>query len=262
MSLARANWDTGYFQAAVYKTLLEELGYSVTDPSAAELIPAEFYPALAEAKYDLWVNGWFPLHDEFLAGELPSGSLVGDNDQKIGAEMPAGGLQGFVIDVATATKYGITMLDDIGNDPAIAALFDTDGDGKADITGCNEGWGCQITINDTIEFNGWSDTIEQKSGDYPALWAEVVVHAGRESRFWRTRGRRAPTSRSSSLGRMCPCASPNPTRPVLPPCRPSSVPGSLVRWDSLLQTSTSWRTTRSSMPTRRRGVSSSSSRSR
>ena len=154
VSLARANWDTGYFQAAVYKTLLEELGYSVTDPSAAELIPADFYPALAEGKYDLWVNGWFPLHDEFLAGELPSGSLVGANDQKIGAEMPAGGLQGFVIDVATATKYEITMLDDIGNDPAIAALFDTDGDGKADITGCNEGWGCQITINDTIEFNG------------------------------------------------------------------------------------------------------------
>ena len=179
VSFARANWDTGYFQAAVYKALLEELGYTVTDPSQAELSPVTFYPLLAEGKYDLWVNGWFPLHDDLLAGELPDGNLVGTKAQKIGAEMPAGALQGFIIDVATATQYGITMLDDIGDDPVIAALFDTDGDGKADIPGCNEGWGCQITINDTIEFNGWTDTIEQKSGEYSALWADVVARAGR-----------------------------------------------------------------------------------
>ena len=30
---ARANWSTGYFQAEVYRALLEELGYEVSDPS-------------------------------------------------------------------------------------------------------------------------------------------------------------------------------------------------------------------------------------
>ena len=180
VSLARAPWDTGYFQAAVYKALLEELGYTVTDPSQAELVPAEFYPALAEGEYDLWVNGWFPIHhDEFLLGELPDGTLIGDKAQKIGAQIPAGGLQGFVVDLATAMQHGITMLDDIGDNPAIAAVFDTDGDGKADLAGCNDGWGCQPIINDTIELNGWTETIEQKSGEYSALWTDVLARAGR-----------------------------------------------------------------------------------
>lgn len=170
--LARANWDTGYFQAAVYKMLLEELGYMVTDPSEAELAPTEFYPALAEEEYDLWVNGWFPIHDEFLAAES-------DKIQKIGTQMPAGALQGFLVDTLTAREHGITMLDDIANDPAIAALFDVDGNGKADIFGCNDGWGCQITINETIELNGWTETIEQKSAEYSALWADAVARAGR-----------------------------------------------------------------------------------
>ena len=31
--MARANWSTGYFQAEVYRALLEELGYEVSDPS-------------------------------------------------------------------------------------------------------------------------------------------------------------------------------------------------------------------------------------
>jgi ABC-type proline/glycine betaine transport system substrate-binding protein/ABC-type sugar transport system substrate-binding protein len=177
--LARANWDTGYFQAAVYKMLLGELGYMVTDPSQAELPPTEFYPALAGEEYDLWVNGWFPLHDEFLAAELTDGTLAGDKIQKIGAQMPAGALQGFVVDTLTAMQHGITTLDDIANDPAIAALFDVDGNGKADISGCNDGWGCQITINETIEFNGWTETIEQKSAEYSDLWADAVARAGR-----------------------------------------------------------------------------------
>ncbi len=175
VSMARANWDTGYFQASVYKALLEELGYTVSDPSQAELGPATFYPALAENEYDFWVNGWFPIHDEFLQGELPDGSLVGDVVTKIGEEIPAGGLQGFMVDKPTAEANGITTLDDIGNDPAIAALFDTDGNGKADLAGCNDGWGCQVVINDTITQNGWEDTIEQKSGEYAALWTDTVA---------------------------------------------------------------------------------------
>ena len=35
----RANWSNGYFQAALYKQLLEELGYSVTDPAQFEVGP-------------------------------------------------------------------------------------------------------------------------------------------------------------------------------------------------------------------------------
>lgn len=33
VTMARANWSTGYMQAAIYQQLLEELGYTVSDPS-------------------------------------------------------------------------------------------------------------------------------------------------------------------------------------------------------------------------------------
>ncbi len=176
VSMARANWDTGYFQAAVYKALLEELGYEVSDPSQSEIAPSAFYPALAQGDYDFWVNGWFPIHDTLMAAEVPGGGTVADVAQKIGLEMEAGGLQGFVVDKATADANGITMLDDIANDPALAELFDTDGNGKAEImSGCNDGWGCQIVIDTTITNNGWEDILEQKSGEYAALFADVVA---------------------------------------------------------------------------------------
>ena len=172
VSMARANWDTGYFQAAVYKALLEELGYTVSDPSQAELAPGTFYPALADREYDFWVNGWFPIHDTLLAAEHPAGGTLGDRAQKVGEEMLAGGLQGFIVDKATAEAHGITQLDDIGNDPAIAALFDTDGDGLADVAGCNDGWGCQVVIDTYIADNGWS--MKQVSAEYAVLFADVV----------------------------------------------------------------------------------------
>ena len=59
------------------------------------------------------------------------------------------------MDKATADANGIVDLSDIGDNPAVAALFDTDGNGKAELFGCNDGGGCQIVINDTIALNGW-----------------------------------------------------------------------------------------------------------
>ena len=170
VAMARANWSTGYMQAAIYQALLEELGFDVSEPSEAELPPATFYPAMAQGDFDLWVNGWFPIHDTFFA-DTPG---LADAAQPIGSEITAGGLQGFLVDKATAEANGITMLDDIGNDPEIAALFDVDGNGKADLMGCNDGWGCQVTINDTIAANGWEDTIEQVSAEHAALFADSV----------------------------------------------------------------------------------------
>ncbi|NCV24174.1 MAG: hypothetical protein EBW63_02735, partial [Proteobacteria bacterium] len=34
VKMAKANWDTGYFQAEVYKMALEKLGYKVKKPKA------------------------------------------------------------------------------------------------------------------------------------------------------------------------------------------------------------------------------------
>ena len=63
VTAARANWDTGYFEAEVVAALLRELGYDVSSPAAREMSPDIFYPAVASHLVDFWANGWFPLHD-------------------------------------------------------------------------------------------------------------------------------------------------------------------------------------------------------
>ncbi len=49
-------------QAELYKILLEELGYEVSEPSALELGPSLAYLAMAEGEADFWVNSWYPGH--------------------------------------------------------------------------------------------------------------------------------------------------------------------------------------------------------
>ena len=169
VNMARANWSTGNMQAAIYRALLLELGYEVNDPARETLAPSAFYPALARGQYDFWVNGWFPHHDE----DFRSAGLSGVASP-IGWQIRSGGLQGFLVDKATADANGITTLDDIGNNPRIASLFDLDGDGKADLMGCNHGWGCRTIINETIAANGWQNSIEQVSTNHASLFADSV----------------------------------------------------------------------------------------
>ncbi len=169
VSMARANWSEGYMQAAIYRALLQELGYEVSDPAEQTLQPAVFYPALGEGQFDLWANGWFPIH-----ATLIENAGLSDVVQPIGSQISAGALQGFIVDKATAEANGITKLDDIGDNPEIAALFDVDGNGKADLMGCDDGWGCYVVVEDTIAQNGWEDTIEQVSATHAALFADSL----------------------------------------------------------------------------------------
>lgn len=167
IQMARATWDTGWFQAAVFASLLEELGYDV---NLAGDLPAEtFYPALAQGDLDFWPNGWFPLHQTFLDTDVVSGQV-----EPVGYQVKAGALQGYLIDKATADEHGITSLADF-QDPEIAALFDSDGDGKADLTGCDAGWGCEGVINDTLAEQGLEDTVTHVQGTYSLLMADTIA---------------------------------------------------------------------------------------
>lgn len=172
VNLARANWSTGYMQAAIYKQLLEELGYEVTDPASNEMDPATFFPAVAEGEVDAWVNTWSPVHDfQFIEGN----AAIEDNITSLGNEMTQGALQGILIDKKTAEEYDITKIDQIGADPELAALFDVDGDGIADVHGCDEGWGCEQNMTEWFAASGWTDnTINQIRGTYSAVFTEAV----------------------------------------------------------------------------------------
>jgi ABC-type proline/glycine betaine transport system substrate-binding protein len=161
--VARATWDTGWFQAEVYRLLLERLGYRVDGPTTMD--NAEFYGAVAEGEVDLWANGWFPSHHVF----IPDGAPV----SVVGTAVDDGALQGYFVDAATASAHGLSNLGDL-SDPAAAELFDHDGDGRADLVGCNVGWSCAATIDHHLEAYGLTGTVEHVQGDYSPLIAETI----------------------------------------------------------------------------------------
>jgi glycine betaine/proline transport system substrate-binding protein len=82
--------------------------------------------------------------------------------------------QGYLIDKKTAEKYKITNISQF-TDPKIAKLFDTDGDGKADLTGCDPGWGCEAVIEHQLTAFKLRDSVTHKQGSYSALIADTLA---------------------------------------------------------------------------------------
>ncbi len=186
VTMARATWDTGWFQAAIYAQLLDELGYVVSDPAELTRDANTFYPALAQEEVDLWVNGWFPLHNIYLERELFSGQLISEPIEPVGFQVEAGAIQGYLIDKRTADAMGITSMSDLA-DPAVAQVFDTDGDSRADLYGCNEGWGCNVVIDEHIDELDWGRNVEQVVGQYNDLINDTVrprIEAGQPVLFY------------------------------------------------------------------------------
>ena len=178
VTAARANWQAGYFQAELYKLLLEELGYDVSDPAEIELGPANAYQAMALGDIDYWPNSWYPGHLAWHAAQLPDGTLVGDHLEIVGTEMLAGGLQGFLVDKSFADTFGVYTMDELDRNAAALAAFDaTDpvpGNGKADVFGCPTTWTCDNIITNMIAFSGW-DNIAQVTDNYDDMFDRAVA---------------------------------------------------------------------------------------
>ena len=170
VQMARGNWAETNFQNTVIQKLLGELGYDV--PTPEEIAPATFFPALAQGDFDLWGSTWPLNHDPLQAGELPEGGIIADHVSNIGTMMSSGALQGVLVDIASVEQFGFSTLNELLDNPEAVAHFDSDGNGRADLNGCDDGWGCQKVMNDTIAQNGWDDRIEQISATHSALFAE------------------------------------------------------------------------------------------
>ena len=161
--MAKANWDTGYFQAEVYKQALEKMGYKVAEPKAMK--PSVVYLAAAAGDLDLWVNGWFGTHDTYIKEAKGKVKAVGN-------VMSKGGLQGYLIDKKSADKYGIKTVMDIKKH---AKQFDSNGDGKADMVACPPGWGCEKKIAKHFAELGLGDFINPVQADYSASMADAIA---------------------------------------------------------------------------------------
>ena len=153
------------FQTEVVNIGLEELGYEVeplveVDYTAMFLDMANGNITFTPAHWNVNQTALFENSggDEALERE---GAVVADS------------LQGYMIDKATADEYGITSIDQLA-DPEISALFDTDGDGKANLVGCDAGWLCGEIIEYHIDEYGLRDTVQQEQGKYVTLLADVV----------------------------------------------------------------------------------------
>ncbi|MGI9643112.1 MAG: glycine betaine/L-proline ABC transporter substrate-binding protein ProX [Acidimicrobiia bacterium] len=170
----RATWPTGYFQAAVYSALLEELGYEVADPAANEYPPPDAYRAMAEGVFDFWANGWYSQHNTWHAETLANGDLIGDHLIVLGHQVPAAALDGLVITKSVAEEHNIRSLAQINDEPDLVALFDTDENGLAEIHGCPEPWTCDDIIDELIAFNGWSN-LEQVKAEFPGLVGATIA---------------------------------------------------------------------------------------
>ncbi|MGB5619320.1 MAG: glycine betaine/L-proline ABC transporter substrate-binding protein ProX, partial [Desulfobacterales bacterium] len=171
ISIARATWDTGWFQTEIFIKLLEELGYTVAYPQTMDNLA--FYLAAARGEVDLWVNGWFPSHNVFLKQDTVKGKV-----QPVGFEVIAGALQGYMVDKRTADALKIRSLSDL-NKPDVAAVFDRNGNGKADLIGCNVGWGCERVVEHHLGAYDLRATVEHVQGDYSPLMEDTIARYNR-----------------------------------------------------------------------------------
>lgn len=154
------------FQTLIVMKGLQRLGY--TTPPIQEVDLSAVYLALENGDADFLAVHWDPLHNDYYKRSGGDDRLWRDNTYSKNA------LQGYLIDKKTADEYGITHIAQL-NDPKIAALFDTNGDGKADMTGCNPGWGCEAVIEHHLDAYELRDHITHVQGNYAALIADTIT---------------------------------------------------------------------------------------
>ena len=154
------------FQTLLVARALEKLGYDVQPMK--DLEPATEHLAIANGDATFMATHWNLLHADFYKNSGGDAKLYRKGVYSDNAA------QGYLIDKKTADQYGIKSIDQL-KDPAIAKLFDTDGDGKADLAGCNPGWGCEKVIEHHLDTYGLRDTVTHKQGSYAAIIADTIT---------------------------------------------------------------------------------------
>ena len=154
------------FQTLLVMKALQKLGYDVQPMKEVEYPTAHI--ALANGDATFMANHWNPLHADYYK------NAGGDAKLYRQGVFSANAAQGYLIDKKTADAHQITNIGQL-SDPAIAKLFDADGDGKADLTGCTPGWGCEAMIEHQLTAYKLRDTVTHKQGTYSALMADTIT---------------------------------------------------------------------------------------
>ncbi len=154
------------FQTLLVMKALEQLGYDVKPIKEIEYATAHL--AIGNGDATFLADHWNPMHADFYKNAGGDDKLVRKGVYSDNAA------QGYLIDKKTADKYKIINISQFA-DPKIAKLFDTDGDGKADLTGCTPGWGCEAVIEHHLKAYKLGDSVTHQQGSYSALIADTIT---------------------------------------------------------------------------------------
>jgi glycine betaine/proline transport system substrate-binding protein len=142
------------FQTEIINEGLEALGYQVVE--GLEIEYDIIHESVARGYLEFTASHWHRLHQDYFAAH-------GDRLARVG-DLVRHASQGYLVDRASG-QQGITQIDQL-QDPAIARRFDVDGDGKADLFGCDRGWGCHAIIEHHLDAYGLRDTVTHVFGEY------------------------------------------------------------------------------------------------
>jgi glycine betaine/proline transport system substrate-binding protein len=141
------------FQTLLVDKALEKLGYTVQPIREVDYNVG--YTTIAEGDGTFMAANWAPLHDNMFNAAGGKQKFYREGTYVTGAA------QGYLIDKKTAQKYHITNI--------------SHGDGKADLTGCTPGWGCEAALNEQIKDYGLTDTVQHNQGNYSAMIADTIT---------------------------------------------------------------------------------------
>ena len=158
-----------YVQDQILITGLEKLGYDV---KLSIMNFSAITQAISQGDLDMTADVNWPQAQ-------PAVEQVGDTAELINeGTIIGGGINGYMIDKKTAEAHNITNISQL-KDPKIAALFDSDGDGKANLINCDPAWKCGDVVDFQVKEFGLSDTVRSVRAKYEPLIGEAFARADR-----------------------------------------------------------------------------------
>jgi glycine betaine/proline transport system substrate-binding protein len=154
----------GLFKEIIVLKGLEKLGYTYDMPKTLS-VPAE-HQAVATGDCTYSFDHWVPMHDPMLGTIKDDVIIIGPAVENAA--------QGILIDKKTAEANGISKLEQL-KDPKLAKLFDTDGNGKANLCCTSPGWGAERVVNHLLDTIGLRDTVDHDQGEYVAMVGDVLA---------------------------------------------------------------------------------------
>lgn len=162
---ARPNWDSFWFGQKIVDIGMARLGYKVEAPKT--LAPAAIFTSIARGDLMYSVDTILPNHADLYA-------RTAEQVMPVGPVMDPGTVQGYMVDKVTADRHNIRYLEDLAK-PEIAALFDQNGDGRADMVGPSATWsGSSAVALNHIKSLGLEKTVNLVQGEYTTLAADAV----------------------------------------------------------------------------------------